>query len=458
MSPTDADLTTALDATAAALERAGTRPHSLLVRQHDRTLADLRWTPWDSGEPCLVYSCSKTFTSAAVGMAVADGAFGYQDTLADLWPDAAVGAGPRARRIRVRDALAMATGHSQEQADQMGAAMAWNRRPLGEETARAFLGAEPVRDPGTAFAYNNLATWMLSRIVARTTGRDVADLLTERVLEPIGIGPVPWTRDLDGIPLGYSGLHLRPDQLARFAQLLLDNGVHRGRRLLPADWIAGHRVRHIDSDGITGPDWGMGYGWQVWRSRHGYRIDGADGQLALILPEADAVVVTTNNIDGAQPVMDAVWTHLWPALEARSTGINDDAGTDRRTRQVRPVAGDPAPGRTVRATTCAGDRLVISPSRSGWTLDWMRAGGQRAAIRVGCGRWLRTHLRLPEAELEIAASAGWAGAELTLDLAVVTTPHTLRLCWGPDGLSERWDTEPLNPGGLFGQLRPAPGR
>ncbi|AXE38467.1 serine hydrolase domain-containing protein [Acidipropionibacterium virtanenii] len=453
MAPTVADLTTALDATLTAVERTGARPHSLLVRQHDRLLADVRWAPWGGDEPCLAYSCSKTFTSAAVGLAVADGAFGYQDTLAELWPEATDGAGPRARRIRIRDALAMATGHSQQQADEVATAMAWNRRPTGVETARAFLAAEPVSAPGTAFAYNNLATWMLSRVVARTTGRDVADLLGP-VLDRIGIGPVPWTRDLDGIPLGYSGMHLSPDQLARFAQLLADDGVHAGRRLLPADWIAGHRVSHIDSDGVTGPDWGMGYGWQVWRSRHGYRIDGAMGQLALILPEADAVVVTTNNIDGAQPVMDAIWTHLWPALEARATGVNDDVEPDRRTLEVPVIGGDPAPARTVRATTIDGDRVTITPARSGWTLDWRRSDGRRAAVRVGCGEWLHTHLRLPEGELEIAASGGWSGAELTIDLAVVTTPHTLRLCWSPEGLSEQWDTEPLNPGGLFGQARP----
>lgn len=458
MSLTAADLAPAIDATAAALTRAGTRPHSLLVRQHDRTLADLRWAPWDTEEPCLVYSCSKTFTSAAVGMAVEDGAFGYQDTLVDLWPEVADAAGPRASRIRIRDALAMATGHSQEQADEVATAMAWHRRPVGDETARAFLAAEPEHDPGSSFAYNNLATWMLSRIVARTTGRDVAELLTRRVLDPIGIGPVPWTRDLDGFPLGFSGMHLRPDQLARFAQLLLDDGVHRGRRLLPAEWIAGHRVSHIDSDGDTGTDWGMGYGWQVWRGLHGYRIDGAMGQLALILPEADAVIVTTNNIDGAQPVLDAVWAHLWPALEARGSGLNDDVEPYRRTLEVAPVAGEPAPERTVRATTGAGDRLVIRPTGGGWTVDLTRTDGGRFAIRVGCGQWLHTHLRLADGELEVAASGGWAGPELTIDLAVVTTPDTLRLRWGPDGLSEQWDTEPLNPGGLFGQARPAPGR
>lgn len=451
MSLTTQRLRSALDTTADLLEGAGARPHALLVLQHGRTLAERRWAPWDRSEPCLVYSCSKTFTSAAVGLAVADGAFGYQDTLAGLWPEAAVDAGPRARRIRVCDALAMATGHSDQQAEDLAAALAWDRRPDGLPTARAFLAAEPAAEPGTAFAYNNLATWMLSRIVARTTGRDILDLLGDRVLAPIGNPIPPATRDQEGIPLGFSGLHLRPAELARFAQLLLDDGVHQGRRLLPVEWMAGHRSRHIDT--VGGPDWSQGYGWQVWMSRHGYRLDGAFGQFALILPEADAVVVSTNNTDDTQPILEAIWEGLLPVL-TDGAGQGPDGQTDRATRAIAPAEGSFDPTRRAEAVDAAGQTLAVTPDNGSWTLAW-RGDDAEARLRVGSGEWAHTHLALPRGELEVAATAGWTGDVLTVDLAVVTTPHTLRLRFGPEGLAESWDTEPLNAGGLLGQARPA---
>lgn len=451
MSLTTQRLRSALDTTADLLEGAGARPHSLLVLQHGRTLAERRWAPWDGPEPSLVYSCSKTFTSAAVGLAVADGAFGYQDTLAELWPEAAADAGPRALRIRVCDALAMSTGHSGEQADELAGALAWDRRPEGLPTARAFLAAEPAAEPGTAFAYNNLATWMLSRIVARTTGRDILDLLGDRVLAPIGNPVPPAIRDQEGIPLGFSGLHLRPAELARFAQLLADDGVHRGRRLLPAEWMIGHRSRHIGT--VGGPDWSQGYGWQVWMSRHGYRLDGAFGQFALVLPEADAVVVSTNNTDDTQPILQAIWEALLPAL-VDGAGQGSDAQTDRATRSIAPAGGSFDPARRVEAVDAAGETIGVAPGDGSWTLTW-RGDGAEARLRVGSGEWARTHLTLPRGELEVAASAGWAGDVLTVDLALVTTPHTLRLRFGPEGLAESWDTEPLSTSGLLGQARPA---
>lgn len=452
MSLTDLQLRSALDTTAELLEGAGARPHALLVLQHGRALGERRWAPWDTDEPSLVYSCSKTFTSAAVGLAVADGAFGYRDTLAGLWPEAAVDAGPRARRIRVCDALAMATGHSDEQAEELANALAWDRRPAGLETARAFLGAEPLAEPGTAFAYNNLATWMLSRIVARTTGRNILDLLAERVLSPIGSPVPPAARDQEGIPLGFSGLHLRPGELARFAQLLADDGVHQGRRLLPAEWMTGHRGRHIGTEG--GPDWSQGYGWQVWMSRHGYRLDGAYGQFALILPDQDAVIVSTNNTDDTQPVLDAIWQGLLPAL---AVGAHEgyDGHPDRAIRQIPTVGGRFDASRPAMGRDRAGQTLSVTPGADFWTLSWPLGDGKEAAIRVGSGRWEHTHLVMPGGELEVAACGGWSGEALTVDLAAVTTPHTLRLRFGSEGLEEAWDTEPLNPGGLPGLVRPA---
>ena len=75
-----------LDLAADVLEQAGAHPHRLVVRQHGQVVGRRRWAPWSPDVASLVYSCSKTFTSAAVGIAVERGAFGYDDTLAQLWP------------------------------------------------------------------------------------------------------------------------------------------------------------------------------------------------------------------------------------------------------------------------------------------------------------------------------------------------------------------------------------
>ena len=129
-----------LDITADALEEAGAHPHRLIVRQHGQVVGRRRWAPWSPDVPGLVYSCSKTFTSAAVGIAVDRGAFGYDDTLADLLPTSCTGeTGPVARSIRVRDVLAMASGHSPEQLTEPPLSVL---RIPSTETAQLWLATE----------------------------------------------------------------------------------------------------------------------------------------------------------------------------------------------------------------------------------------------------------------------------------------------------------------------------
>ena len=159
--------------------------------------------------------------------------------------------GPIARSITVRNALSMSTGHSAEQLLEPTLA---SRRPPDLNTAQTLLATEPEGRPGVDFAYNNLATWMLSRIVARHTGEDVDTIISKEVLTPIGAGAHTWVRDADGIPLGFSGLHIDAEDLSVFGQLLLDEGVHDGTRLLPEEWIAQHRVRQVDCAHDTSPE------------------------------------------------------------------------------------------------------------------------------------------------------------------------------------------------------------
>jgi CubicO group peptidase (beta-lactamase class C family) len=62
-------------------------------------------------------------------------------------------------------------------------------------------------------------------------------------------------------------------------------------------------------------DWMQGYGYQMWRCRHGaFRADGANGQYILILPEQDAVIVTTAQIQNMRQELNLIWEHLLPAL------------------------------------------------------------------------------------------------------------------------------------------------
>ena len=100
--------------------------NSFMLVRHGRVVAEGWWGPYDARTPHVLYSLSKSFTSTAVGLAIAEGKLSVDDEVLKFFPDEAP-AQPSAnlRAMRVRDLLRMNTGHVS------GAAAvrpAWTRR------------------------------------------------------------------------------------------------------------------------------------------------------------------------------------------------------------------------------------------------------------------------------------------------------------------------------------------
>ena len=127
--------------------------------------------------------------------------------------------------------------------------------------------------------------------------------------------------------LGGWGLHLKTEDLAKLGQFYLQKGKWNGKQLLSEAWIEEASTAQVPSlpAGVKrenlkvkakDSDWLQGYGYQLWRSRHNsYRADGANGQFVLVLPEKDAVIVATANIQDMQGEINLIWKHLLPALK-----------------------------------------------------------------------------------------------------------------------------------------------
>jgi hypothetical protein len=92
-------------------------------------------------------------------------------------------------------------------------------------------------------------------------------------------------------------------------------------------------------------DWGQGYGYRFWMSRHGYRGDGAFGQFCVILPEQDTVIVTTAYTLAMPALLDAIWDHLLPGLSSDSPDAASQERLSARLARLELAAcpGAPAP-------------------------------------------------------------------------------------------------------------------
>jgi CubicO group peptidase (beta-lactamase class C family) len=112
--------------------------------------------------------------------------------------------------------------------------------------------------------------------------------------------------------------------MAKMGQFMLQKGKWNGKQLLPEIWFDEATTAHITQPPVWFPangktkdsDWVQGYGYQLWRCRHNaYRADGANGQFIIVLPEKDAVIVTTANISDMQGEINLIWKYLLPAMK-----------------------------------------------------------------------------------------------------------------------------------------------
>jgi hypothetical protein len=316
---------------------------------------------------------------------------------------------PRAAEITVHHLLSMTTGHRSDTLEP-----AWALEP--DDLVRGFLRLAPDEPPGARHAYDNTTTYLLTRMVERALGRTVPDLLAERVFGPMGVTDVTWERLRGGATFGFHGLYLTTEAIAAFGELLLRGGRWQGRQLVPAEWVALATRRHVGThqfaDGSREADWLVGYGYQFWMSRHGYRGDGAMGQLCLVVPESDLVVAVTAATWRTQVILDAVWDCLLPTLDATPTAA--PASTSRAGPAVDPTtaaggvgtgpagdptaaaggvgtgpAGDPTTAAGGVGTGPAGDPTVASGSAGG-------VGGGSAVDRIGPGAVARAERELAD--------------------------------------------------------------
>ncbi|WP_245923050.1 serine hydrolase domain-containing protein [Paractinoplanes atraurantiacus] len=479
-------------------EQRAVEGHSLMVVRHGHVVAEGWWAPYSAERPTLLYSVTKSFTSMAVGLVIADGLLSLDDRVVDVLPDHVPDdISERARRVTVHDLLSMTAGHGED-----SLAEAWELSP-GDLVA-GFLRVPFGHD---GFAYDNATTFVLARMVERVSGRDLRELLDERLLRPMGIEHAEWDRVASGKAFGFHGLHLTTEAVAAFGELLLRGGRWGDRQLIPGEWVERatrpHSVRVPLED-----DSASGYGYQIWIGEHGFYADGAFGQHCVVFPSLDLVVVVTSHSPEPWTTPNAIWDCLAPGIDHPDTP-QDDALLAARLRTLSfplvegaaraassparaassPARAVPSPARAVPSPARAASsparaastparaasspaRAVPSPARAapspavvaapdsalpegstvrvepvggGWRLHLESIG----AVEVGHGAWRESApLGRP-----VVASGAWQGDTFVAHLFVITTPHWVRLVIDGDKATAIWSVVPLTKPDLALHLR-----
>jgi len=401
----------------------------LMLLRHGSVVAEGWWTPYGPQTSHSLYSLSKSFTSTAIGLAVAEGRLTVDDPVLKFFPDEAPSnPSENLKSMRVRHLLSMNTGHKEDTTRYVF---------QGEDDnwVRAFLLLPVEYKPGTWFVYNTAATYMLSAIITTLTGESLLDYLRPRLFDPLGIESPTWEIDPRGINLGGTGLHITTENIARFGQMYLQKGIWQGKRIVPEAWIAeATKATSDNSNTQTNPDWTVGYGYQFWRCQHNtYRGDGAFGQYCIVMPEQDAVLVMISGVRDMQIVLDKVWEHLLPAMQPQALPAEAQAYNelcDKLATLSLPLAngGASSPnveqwsGKTYKLENnhLKLDSVVIQFSEKRNTLILRNERGDYQ-IQIGYSTWLKgTTAVRGRGEEPIAACGVWT-AEDTYEVRICCT-------------------------------------
>jgi CubicO group peptidase (beta-lactamase class C family) len=412
---------------AQALDDLRAGPHSLMVVRHGTVVGEGWWRPYEASRPHIMFSISKSFTATAIGLAQDEGLLSVDEPVLDFFPSYATAeVRHNVAGLKLRHVLAMATGHAVDTMTLM--------RALPEEDwVKIFLESPIVYPPGSRFLYNSGASFVLAVIVASRTGRQPLDYLAPRLFEPLGIPLPPWEANPRGINLGASGLRLRTEDVAKFGLLYLRRGLWGDRRILSERWVDEATTAHV-SNGTGDSDWEQGYGFQFWRSRHGFRADGAYGQFSLVVPEHDLVVAITSGSNDNRAIPRVVWENLLP-------GVHDDP-------KPLPVTGllghslalgdrsvpvpDFLPGDPPVAAKVTGRPIAVPFNLLGVTSLVVTFDGDAITLRT-CGGQVDETVRAGRHDWALGATSRWPHEEMS-EVTVAarggwTAPDTLELHW-----------------------------
>jgi CubicO group peptidase (beta-lactamase class C family) len=405
--------------------------NSFMLVRHGQVVAEGWWAPYSPEAPHSLYSLSKSFTSTAVGLAVAEGKLSVDDEVLKFFPDdAPKEPSKNLRSMRVSDLLRMSTGHETEP-----------KRTPETPWTKTFLAQPVPHKPGTHFLYNTSGTYMLSAIVQKATGMTVLDYLKPRLFEPLGIERPTWETSPQGISTGGYGLSIRTEDIARFGQLYLQKGTWNGKQLVPAAWVEAATGRQTSNGSNPKSDWDQGYGYQFWRARHGaYRGDGAFGQYCVVMPEQDAVIAITSGVKDMQAVLNLVWDTLLPAMMPTPLATDDESRKKLEVTlaglSLHPQDGSESPAKAANKTFLFPpnerklEAITVQSDEQGNAVTLLaRFGGVEQKIECGLGTWKKGRMAYgPLSEQPAAVSGAWTADDtFAAKICFYETPFILTL-------------------------------
>ena len=284
---------------------------SVLIARHGKLVYE-RYFDGDAATLRDTRSATKSITDILIGIAIDEHKLsGVDAKVLALLPEHArrvQNPDPRKTAITVEDFLTMS---SPLECDDWNDASRGNeeRMYLVEDWAQFILDL-PIRGRmrvgehaeappyGHYFSYCTGGVFTLSEVLQKATGARADHYATEKLFQMLGITNVEWVYSPMNVPQTGGGLRLTSRDLLKVAQLCLNGGEWRGKRIVSEKWVRSSTKPHARIDETTE----YGYLWWLKSFKSGQKsypaffMSGNGGNKVVAIPALDiAVVITSTN-------------------------------------------------------------------------------------------------------------------------------------------------------------------
>lgn len=293
---------------------------SVLLVRNQTLVFEAYFNDFDRDQLHTTRSASKAITSLLIGIAIDQqfipsvdaSVFAYFPEYAgqiENWD-------PRKNDISIAHVLSMTSGIRGNE-DAMYPTSDW---------IKFYLDQPLVAEPGKTFSYATSGVVTLGNIITRASGLRVPEFADRYLFSPLGIDEVCWpitnSRNNQGLAMTGGGLNMRPRDMAKIGQLVLDSGQWGDSQVVSKQWIEESTRQHSISD-YKGED--FGYLWRlIDREIKGKTIRsieawGNGGQFIMVFPELELVAVFTGEYYGQFPEMEQAFelidNYILPAMQ-----------------------------------------------------------------------------------------------------------------------------------------------
>jgi CubicO group peptidase (beta-lactamase class C family) len=284
--------------------------HSLLIVRNGQIVFETYYPPYAQGTRHELFSVTKSFIATLVGIAAEQGAIpDLERTVVSYFPGQEFAQmDPRKSRMTVKHLLTMTSGLDWQEGDHTYQEMYYS-----PDWVKYVLDIPMLADPGTKFEYCSGCSHLLSAILQEATGMSPRAFAEKHLFGPLGITDFTWNTDAKGIPIGGWGLNITPRDMARLGYLYLKGGAWNGQQIVPEGWVRASGSKQVETDG----ELDYGYQWWIYPTHGAYAALGRAGQMILVVPDLDLVVVTTANMADHEPIFKLVDEYILPAVDLR---------------------------------------------------------------------------------------------------------------------------------------------